>query len=98
VAIINRGRLVALGSPSELAGASRGLTFSVERPIDTAALASSLAVDVNETRNGYRVDGVEPNPALISRLTAWLAENNVRLQRLDVGTRSLEDVYLELTK
>ena len=98
VAIVHRGRLVALGSPSELAGASRGLTFTVERPIDATALASTLGVDVNETRDGYRVDGVEPDAALIVRLTAWLAEKNVRLRRLDVGTPTLEDVYMELTK
>jgi ABC-2 type transport system ATP-binding protein len=98
VGIVHRGRLVGLGSPSELAGASRGLTFSVERPIDADALASSLGVDVEQTRYGYRLDGTEPDPALIARLTAWLADKDVRLRRLDVGTRSLEDVYLELTK
>jgi ABC-2 type transport system ATP-binding protein len=97
VAIVQRGRLVALGSPSDLAGSSRQIAFVVERPIDERALAAALGASVTGSGGVYRVTGVEADPQLIARLTAWLAGDGVTLRRLDVGARSLEDVYLELT-
>jgi hypothetical protein len=44
----------------------------------------------------YAVAAV-PSPALVARLTAWLAAHEAQLTELTVGRRSLEDVYLELT-
>ena len=97
VAIMRRGRIVATGTPSGLAGSKREVFFTVERPLDENGLASALGASVTSTDGVYRVSGAEPDPALIARLTAWLAGNGVALRRLDVGSRSLEDVYLELT-
>jgi ABC-2 type transport system ATP-binding protein len=97
VAIVQRGRLVAVGSPAELAGSSKQITFTVDRPVDESALASVLGASVANNGGIYRVTGADPDPALIARLTAWLAGSGVALRRLDVGARSLEEVYLELT-
>jgi ABC-2 type transport system ATP-binding protein len=53
--------------------------------------------DVREEEPGrYAVAGV-PSPALVARLTAWLAAQEAQVTELTVGRRSLEDVYLELT-
>jgi ABC-2 type transport system ATP-binding protein len=97
VAIVQRGRLVALGSPADLAGSSRQISFVSDRPVDESALASALGVSIANNGGIYRLTGVDPDPALVARLTAWLAENGVALRRLDVGARSLEEVYVELT-
>jgi len=97
VAIMHRGRLVALGPPSELTGARKQISFTTERPIDEAALASALGLPVTNDRGVYHVSGTDPDAALVARLTAWLAGDGVTLRRLDVGARSLEDVYLDLT-
>jgi ABC-2 type transport system ATP-binding protein len=97
VAIVHRGRIVAAGSPAELAGSTRDVRFTVDRAIDDRALGAALGAAVERKDGGYRVSGVDPDPALVARLTAWLAGNGVGLRRLDVGARSLEEVYLELT-
>src|SRR5205823_574881 len=57
VAIMHRGRIVALGSPAELAGTHRALTFTVERAIDAHALSSALGVAVEKRADGYRITG-----------------------------------------
>lgn len=100
VGIIHKGKLVALGSPATLAArATRDVRFTVEGSVDADALAAFLGVGIAQTGPAsYGIEGVDGDPAFVARLTAWLAQSNVRLRRLDVGARSLEDVYLELTK
>jgi ABC-2 type transport system ATP-binding protein len=97
VGIMHRGRLVALGSPAELTGAGRDITFTVTTPIDEASLSSALGVRVELDGDRYRITGAEADAALIARLTAWLAGSGALLRRLEVGSRTLEDAYLELT-
>ena len=97
VAIMHRGRLVALGTPAELTGSTRQITFTVDGVIDAAALASAIGAAVEHADDRYRISGVDPDPQAVVRLAAWLATAGVTLRRLDVGARSLEDVYLELT-
>jgi ABC-2 type transport system ATP-binding protein len=98
VAIIDRGRLVALGTPDELTHADRDeLTFSARPGLDTASLQAALEVGVVELRPGrYVVHGAN-DPALVARLAGWLADHDVRLGELQAAKRSLEQVYLGLT-
>jgi ABC-2 type transport system ATP-binding protein len=102
VAIVDRGRLVASGSPSEL---TRGaidddLTFSAEAGLNVVDLALALGASgdaVTEPRPGeYRV-GLEPTPVVIAALACWLRDHDVRLGELRAGHRSLEEVFLRLT-
>jgi ABC-2 type transport system ATP-binding protein len=102
VAIIDAGRLVALGSPDELtAGAGGGETrFSAVPGLDCAALAAAAGVapgTVNEERPGRYVVRAAGTPALIAALAGWLAEHDVALGDLQAGRRSLEEVFLALT-
>jgi ABC-2 type transport system ATP-binding protein len=102
VAIIDSGRLVALGSPDELtAGAGGGETrFSAVPGLDCAALAAAAGLapgTVSEERPGRYVVRAAGTPALVAALTGWLAEHDVSLGDLQAGRRSLEDVFLTLT-
>ena len=68
-----------------------------DAPGDGGRAGAAGAPDVREEEPGrYAVAGA-PSPALIARLTAWLAAQEAQLTELTVGRRSLEDVYLELT-
>jgi ABC-2 type transport system ATP-binding protein len=100
IGILHHGRLVALGPIAELiAGRVRELEFTVSSAIDTNALGEALGVPVAVTRrDAYRIPGLQPSPELISALTVWLAERGVLLLRLEVGPRSLEDLYVEVTQ
>ena len=100
VAILAAGRIVAEGSPGELADRDeRGTTISFRLPAGVAE--SDLPVTVREQA---RLDGLavtlrvaDPVPVL-HELTGWAAGRSIELPGLEVRRPSLEDVYLELTQ
>lgn len=98
VAIIDRGRLVAIGTPSELTRRREALEFRTGRAIEGASLAAALGCGriLELGPNSYSVPA-PPSPALIARLAAWLAEREVLLVELSTGRQSLEAVFLSLT-
>ncbi len=100
IGIMHHGRLVALGPLAALtAGRVRELEFTIASGINAPELSRALGEPILLTRRDtYRIPGREPSPELIAGLTAWLAERNVQLRRLEVGPRSLEDLYVELTR
>ena len=103
VAIIDRGRLVALGSPAELTrAAGTGETrFSAAPGLELAALAAALSLPpaaLSEDRPGEYVVRAAPSPELVASLTGWLRDRGVPLGDLRAGRRSLEEVFLSLTR
>lgn len=100
VAILREGRLVALGPPSQLApDHRREITLSVATPIDAPGLGEFLGMKVEATdQTTYRLTGTEADPTVVSRLTTWLAARGILVRSLRVGSRSLEEVYVELTR
>ena len=99
VVIIDRGRLVAAGTPAELMRAGEGgdIRFGAPPGLDTAALGAAVDAAVIEEQPGeYRVDG-DASPARVAALTAWLAEQGLPLADLRAGRQTLEDVFLRLT-
>jgi len=99
VVIIDRGHVVAQGSPSELmtSGGSAEIRFGAPAGLDVGGLGATLRVLVVEESPGeYRVDA-EPTPANVAALTGWLAERDLPLADLRAGRQRLEDVFLQLT-
>jgi ABC-2 type transport system ATP-binding protein len=106
IALIDRGRLIALGSPTELmAGAVQRLQFRLAAPLadpDREALGLRLAdgrpdaVLLDEGGGRYRLDGRAPDPELLTRLADWCATRGVLVVELRTGGGSLEERYLEL--
>jgi ABC-2 type transport system ATP-binding protein len=103
VVIIDRGRMLAEGTPAALASgtADGAIRFTTEPGIDTAALAIALGAGtiLDEERPGaYRLGPAAgaSNPAVIATLAGWLADRNLALGDLRTG-RSLEEAYLAIT-
>ena len=101
VAIVDRGRLVALDSPAALGRQEPDqaeLRFRATPGLDLVSLGARLgARDAREERPGeYRLV-LRVTPAAVAALAAWLAERDVLLADLRVGRQSLEDVFLRLT-
>lgn len=99
VLIVDRGRLVASGTPAELVSAAAGedLRFGAPAGLDTTSIAGAVGAAVLEVSPGqYRVEA-PPDPALVAAVTAWLAEAGVPLQDLRAGRQTLEDVFRRLT-
>jgi len=109
VAILHGGRIVADGSPADLAGGGAAqLQVRLARPLSTdelAALGGALeairagaSLVVDESRPGViRVAGVPSDPQLIATLATWCAGANVGIVELRATAASLEERYFELT-
>ena len=99
VVIVDRGHVVASGPLAELVGgAGDEIRFGAPPGLDTAELTARLGGAVTEASPGEYVAAVAPTPANVAALTAWLAEHDLALGDLRAGRRSLEDVFLRLTK
>jgi ABC-2 type transport system ATP-binding protein len=99
VVILDRGHVVAAGTPAELmtTGAGAQIRFGAPAGLDTAGLGARMAAPVIEERPGeYRVDA-PASPDNVASLTAWLAERQLPLADLRAGRQTLEDVFLRLT-
>lgn len=99
--IIDHGKVVAAGTPSELtrSGAENQLRFSAPPRLDLRLLESALpeGYRVAEVTPGeYRVDGTV-SPQVLATVTAWCARMDVLTTDLRVEKHSLEDVFLDLT-
>jgi len=102
VVIIDAGQVVADGSPAKLTGSAGQLRFRAEPGLDTDSLLSALPAGsaAKESPAGhYLIEVHEGNvePALLAAVTAWCAERGVLPSSLRIESRTLEDVFLELT-
>ncbi|MFB7944129.1 ABC transporter ATP-binding protein [Kitasatospora phosalacinea] len=99
VAVVDRGRVIARGTPDELRGSDARLRFDGPPGLDLAALRKVLpdrAVVTEPSPGSYRVEA-ELDAALLAAVTGWCAGAGVMPDRLAVQRRSLEDVFLDLT-
>jgi ABC-2 type transport system ATP-binding protein len=99
VLIVDHGRLVASGTPSELMTATAGdeIRFGAPSGLDVSSLGVRVGAVVEEVTPGeYRV-ATAAAPATVAALTAWLAEQDLPLADLRAGRQTLEDVFLRLT-
>jgi len=102
VIIIDHGRSVADGSPVTLTGSAGQLRFRAEPDLDIDSLlaalpAGSAAKESPAGRYLIEVPGGTVQPALLAAVTAWCADRGVLPSSLQIESRTLEDVFLELT-
>ena len=110
VAILHEGRIVADGTPADLAaGAAPLLRFRLERGLDpaevitlgaalTSAAGSARPVALPGDAPGtFRVEGAAPSPALVAALATWCAGAGIQVLELRAAAATLEERYLELT-
>jgi ABC-2 type transport system ATP-binding protein len=101
VVIVDHGRLVAEGTPAELTGTDGQLRFRAEPGLSTDSLLSALpdGTTAKESPAGHYVIEVpgRVDPQLLAAVTGWCADHGVLAKDLNVESRTLEDVFLELT-
>jgi len=102
--IIDHGRLIASGSPIQL---TRGGSMSTIRLVVTKPFPSG-APESLKTALGAGIEVVlldelslivtgPADASTLSKVSRWCEENGVLPESLTLGTRNLEDVFLELT-
>jgi ABC-2 type transport system ATP-binding protein len=101
VCVVDHGQLVAEGTPGELTGTAGQLRFRAEPGLDTDGLIAALppGATAKESPAGHYIVEVPDrvDPQLLAAVTAWCAEHGVLAQDLRIESRTLEDVFLELT-
>jgi ABC-2 type transport system ATP-binding protein len=101
IVIVDGGRVVADGTPRELCGSAGQLRFRAEPGLDVEALVAALPVGsaAKESPAGHYMVEVQGgvDPRLVAAVTAWCAERGILAQSLRIESRTLEDVFLELT-
>jgi ABC-2 type transport system ATP-binding protein len=101
VVIIDRGQAVASGSPAKLTGSTGQLRFRAQPGLDTESLLAALPAGsaAKESPAGHYLIEVQAavDPGLLAAVTAWCAERSVLPSSLKIESRTLEDVFLELT-
>ena len=101
VAIMDRGRIVAMDTPRNLVRALpvpyevRVATDNGYRPDGLASLAGVTEV-VHDDDGGFRLRSSDAT-ATMPDLMEWAARSEVRLTHLEVTPANLEDVFLSLT-
>lgn len=106
VAIVHRGRVVAAGTPAELAAGAEA-----ERIAFLAALHLPLAPLLAALPDGYTAEEHAPgsyriagppdqaiDPRVLATVTAWCTEHGSLPREMRVGARSLAEVYAEATR
>jgi ABC-2 type transport system ATP-binding protein len=100
VAIVDYGKVIALGTPRELKQRSAGTTrieVRLERPLTDGVLGRMEGVrDSREFDGTYVMHSSRP-PQTIVALVKQLESDNNELQSLEMFSPSLEDVFIELT-
>ena len=103
IAIIDRGNVVAEGTPAELTSAAprSELIFTSIAGLELDALRSAIAVNpelCRETSSGTYVVIAPTSPELIGAVANFLSCINAPLFSLTTGQTTLEDVFLQLTE
>ena len=100
VAIVDHGKVIALGTPRDLKSHSGGTTrieVRLSQPAANGALGTLEGVaDVRELDGAYVLHSRKP-PKTIVDLVKHLEGNGNELVSLEIASPSLEDVFIELT-
>jgi ABC-2 type transport system ATP-binding protein len=100
VAIVDHGKVIALGTPRELKQRSGGTTrieVRLAQPVDDGAFSHLEGVsDSRESEGAYVLHSTHV-PQTIVALVKYLEATSNELHSLEMAAPSLEDVFIELT-
>ena len=101
VIVIDAGRVVTTGTPAELVrlGAEQTLRFAATPGLDLRSLVEDLppGSEAWEPTPGVYHVSAPMVPQTLATVTGWCAARGVMPEGLQVGRRTLEDVFLDLT-
>ena len=100
VAIVDHGKVIAIGTPRELKERSGNMTrisvrLSKPESLDTLKKLEGVA-EARQDETGYNLMSARPPQAIVA-LVKYLESQNNELISLEIATPSLEDVFIELT-
>ncbi len=107
VAIVDGGQVIAQGSVAELTVSQNSQTLSIglsasSSSINLADLGATIAqagpeCEVSALADGHLQVSGTISPHTLVAVTKWCADCHLTIQALNLGDRTLEDVFLDLT-
>jgi ABC-2 type transport system ATP-binding protein len=98
VALINQGRLAAIGTPSELAGQAGGgkrVRFVPDKPFNDDLLTGQPEVDGLDRHGSHVV--VSGSGRLVNTVISTLAAAGITANEVETESATLEDAFMRLT-
>jgi ABC-2 type transport system ATP-binding protein len=102
VAIVDAGKVIAMGSPAELKERSAGkstISIACDRPIDQALMPTwpdALSARLTEESRRLTVASLRPARTLVEMIK-WVDGQGLGLEDVQLSRPTLEDVFIELT-
>ena len=102
IAIIDQGRIIALGTPREIQAKTLGqsrIEIEVRHPLpegDLPPWRDAEAVSLDSARTGLHVASARPERTLLD-LVKWIEQSGIELVDIRLKKPTLEDVFIELT-
>ena len=101
VAIIDAGKIIAIGSPRELQEKSEtqsGIEAKLDRPApaEVPAFPEAIRTVVSEDRRSLTISSKRPARTLVE-LVKWIDSLGIELDDVHLKRPTLEDVFIELT-
>ena len=100
VAIVDEGRIIAIGTPREIKGQTLGhshIEVVCEQPLaegDPPAVGERVAISTD--RRTLTVSSAQPAKAIVE-LVKWIDQQGIELTDIHLKRPTLEDVFIELT-
>jgi len=98
--IIDRGRIVATGSPEKLKSTfdtSRHIEVSFDRPVEEEIFSSPGITSVEKWGDKWRVYSEDPDRA-VKYLAAMAEENHLKIVSIATSSPTLEEAFVKLTE
>jgi ABC-2 type transport system ATP-binding protein len=102
VAIIDEGRIVALGTPADIRARTLGtsvIEIACEQPLPCREMLPAMnGAKLVISEDGRRLTASSAHPArALVELVKWIDQQGIELADVHIKRPSLEDVFLELT-
>jgi len=97
VAIIDAGRIVAVGTPAELLGTADRLRFRAPPGLPVAELSAEVGLEIREESPGAYVIDARVSPKVVAAVVGALVTRDVLVREITLGPGSLEALFLRLT-
>ncbi|HKW04264.1 MAG TPA: DUF4162 domain-containing protein, partial [Nitrososphaerales archaeon] len=99
IAIMNHGKIAAMGSPAQLKSSIRGdlITLDLSSPLGNVSISSDLGLIVSSEETLVKIQTDDAGSAL-PRLIEFFSGSGIKIESISINRPNLDDVFAKYTK